>query len=117
MEFIAFKKSKKSRKQKILKPNYLYNVSTKSIKINNKTFIKPKVTKISKDAPKWFKIVPDWKNELFKEEITKKEDTIRVFSRFENWLTVYPGDNNRRKALEKIKIKKMYLNLWIISNL
>ena len=99
-------KIKKEENKKRLKPNYLYNNISKSISINNKKFVKPKISKISKDAPKWFKIVPDWKNELFKEEIAKKEDTIRVFSRFENWITVYPQDYDRRKALEKIKTYK-----------
>ena len=33
----------------------------------------------------------------------KKEDTITVFSKNQNWLTVTPKEQNRRKALEKIK--------------
>ena len=58
-------------------------------------------------APKWFNIVPDWKAKLFKEELVKKEDTITVFSKNYNWLTVTPRKQDRRKALEKIKIIDM----------
>lgn len=50
--------------------------------------------------------MPEWKAELFKEEIAKKEDTIKVFSRYQNWITVTTKDPDRRKALEKIKTLK-----------
>ena len=43
---------------------------------------------------------------MFKEEIAKKEDTIKVFSRYQNWITVSTQNPDRRKALEKIKILK-----------
>ena len=50
--------------------------------------------------------MPEWKVKLFKEELIKKEDTIKVFSRYQNWITVTPKKQDRRKALEKIKILK-----------
>ena len=50
--------------------------------------------------------MPEWKAKLFKDEISNKEDTIKVFSRYQNWITVDSRDLDRRKALEKIKILK-----------
>ena len=66
----------------------------------------PNKTKISKDAPKWFKIVPEWKVQLFKDDLVNKEDTIKVFSRYQNWITVDSKDQDRRKALERVRILK-----------
>ena len=40
---------------------------------------------------------------MFNEEIAKKEDTIRVFSRYQNWITIDPKKPDRKKPLEKIK--------------
>lgn len=50
--------------------------------------------------------MPEWKAKLFKEEIINKEDTIKVFSRYQNWITVTPKKQDRRKALERVKILK-----------
>lgn len=50
---------------------------------------------------------------MFKEELAKKEDTITVFSKNQNWLTVTPKNQDRRKALEKMKI----LNMDVTSKL
>ena len=50
--------------------------------------------------------MPEWKAKLFKDEISNKEDTIKVFSRYQNWITVDSRDLDRRKALERIKILK-----------
>ena len=50
--------------------------------------------------------MPEWKAKLFKDEISNKEDTIKVFSRYQNWITVDSRNLDRRKALEKIKILK-----------
>ena len=57
--------------------------------------------------------MPDWKVKLFKEEIAKKEDTITVFSKNYNWLTINPKDEDRRKALEKMRV----LNMEVTSKL
>ena len=70
-------------------------------------FSNPNNTKISPGSPKWFNIFPEWKIKLFKEELSKKEETITVFSKNQNWLTVTPKNQDRRKALEKNKILKM----------
>ena len=67
----------------------------------------PNKTKISKEAPKWFNIIPQWKSELFNDELIKKQDTITVFSKNQNWLTVTPKKKDRRNALEKKKILDM----------
>ena len=67
----------------------------------------PNKTKISKGAPKWFNIIPQWKSELFNDELIKKQDTITVFSKNQNWLTVTPKKKDRRNALEKKKILDM----------
>ena len=66
----------------------------------------PNKTKISKEAPEWFDIVPEWKAKLFDKSLIKKEDTIMVFSRYQNWITVTPKGKDRKKALEKIKTLK-----------
>lgn len=50
--------------------------------------------------------MPDWKVKLFKEEIAKKEETITVFSRYQDWITVTPKKEDRRKPLEKKRILK-----------
>lgn len=63
-------------------------------------------TKISKEAPEWFHVVPEWKAKKFDEELIKKEDTISVFSRYQNWITVTPRSKDRRHPLEKIKPTK-----------
>ena len=67
----------------------------------------PNKTKISKEAPKWFKLVPQWKSNLFNDELVKKQDTITVFSKNQNWLTVTPRGKDRRNALEKKRILDM----------
>ena len=51
--------------------------------------------------------MPEWKVKLFKEDLAKKEETITVFSKNQNWLTVTPRNQDRRKALEKNKILDM----------
>ena len=43
---------------------------------------------------------------MFKDELVKKEDTIKVFSRYQNWITVDSKDQDRRKALERVRILK-----------
>ena len=52
-------------------------------------------------------MVPNWKSKLFNEEIIKKQDTITVFSKNQNWLTVTPRKRDRRKAFEKKRVLDM----------
>ena len=47
--------------------------------------------------------------------INKKEDTIKVFSRYQNWITVTPKNRDRRHALEKKKTTNMEEDFIIIS--
>jgi hypothetical protein len=64
-------------------------------------------TKISKDAPEWFNVVPEWKVKQFNDYIKKNEDTISIFSRYQNWITVDPKNMDRRHPLEKLKVNQM----------
>lgn len=64
-------------------------------------------TKVSKNAPEWFKVVTDEKNQKYDEIIAKNEETLCLFSRYNKWITVTPKSKNRRKPLEKMKIGKM----------
>ena len=64
-------------------------------------------TKISKDAPEWFNVVPEWKVKQFNDYIKKNEDTISIFSRYQNWITVDPKNMDRRHPLEKSKVNQM----------
>ena len=48
--------------------------------------------------------MPNWKSKLYNDEIIKKNDTITIFSKNQNWLTVTPKKKDRRKALEKKRI-------------
>ena len=46
--------------------------------------------KISKNAPEWFNVFPDWKIKQYKDYIAKNEDTINVLSKHQNWITTSP---------------------------
>ena len=48
--------------------------------------------------------------------MAKKEDTISVFSKNQNWLTVIPKKQDRRKALEKIRILIMEVTSQLMPN-
>ena len=60
--------------------------------------------------------MPDWKTKLFKEELAKKKETITVFSKNQNWLTVTPREQDRKKALEKNKILDMDVTSKLMPN-
>ena len=68
-------------------------------KIDNNPF----PTKISKEAPKWFQSVPEWKIKQFNDYLEKNEDTIHILSKHQNWITVTPKHKDRTKPLEKMK--------------
>ena len=97
--------------EKKLKENCLYFDKNHKNIIRHKNWWKidenPSKTKISQGSPKWFNIVPNWKAKLLNDEIIKKQDTITVFSKNQNWLTVTPKKKDRRNALEKKRILDM----------
>ena len=64
-------------------------------------------TKVSNEAPEWFKLINEKNLKKWDEEFIKKGDTLSLFSRYQKWITVTPTHKDRRKPLEKIKIKKM----------
>lgn len=84
---------------------FLLEVIRKLI-INITIFREQGKTKISKDAPDWFNVCPDWKVKQFDDYLVKNEDTISVFSRYQNWITVTPKHKDRRHPLEKAKATK-----------
>ena len=43
----------------------------------------------------------------FNEYLEKNEDTLRIFSRYQNWITVNPKTKDRRHPLEKMKAANM----------
>jgi hypothetical protein len=47
----------------------------------------------SKDSPEWFKIIPEWKRTQFKEYLAKNEDSIRVISKHNGWISISPKTN------------------------
>ena len=51
--------------------------------------------------------MPDWKLQQYKEHLARKEDTIRIISKHQNWITTTPMANDRRHPLEKLKVSKM----------
>ena len=55
--------------------------------------------------------MPNWKSKLYNDEIIKKNDTITIFSKNQNWLTVTPEKKDRRKALEKKRLMEIKDNL------
>ena len=97
--------------KQILPPNNLYfdknnNQMLKNRKWSlNKKMFKP--YKISKEAPEWFNILPDWKIAQFKEYLAKNEDTINIVSKQQGWITVSPRSNDRKRPLEKMKAANM----------
>jgi hypothetical protein len=64
-------------------------------------------TKVSNEAPDWFKVVTEEKIKKYDEHVIKNEETLSVFSRYQKWITVTPRTKNRRKSLERQKITKM----------
>jgi len=60
----------------------------------------------SKDSPEWFKIIPEWKRTQFKEYLAKNEDSIRVISKHNGWISISPKTNNRLLPLEKFTMDK-----------
>ena len=98
-----------------LKPNYLYfdknrNQMLKNRKWSTKFFDNKKnktCHKISKEAPEWFNILPDWKIEQFNNYLAKNEDTINIISKHQSWITVSPRTKDRKRPLEKMKAENM----------
>lgn len=64
-------------------------------------------TKISLDAPQWFKFANEKSTQALNELLIKNEDTISIFSKHQQWITLTPRSKNRRKPLEKVKVIKM----------
>ena len=64
-------------------------------------------TKISTDAPDWFKVNPNWKIEQFKKYLENNEDTLNILSKHQNWITVSPKTMDRNHPLEKMKAENM----------
>ena len=95
------------KQSKLLKDNRLVFVGSNIPKIEFEMPDANSRTKVSNDAPEWFDICPDWKIKKFNEEIAKKNDTLSVFSRYQNWITVTPKNRDRRHALEKKKTTNM----------
>ena len=62
---------------------------------------------MSKNAPEWFNILPDWKIEQYKEHLAKNEDTINILSKHQNWITTSPRTYDRKHPLEKKKALNM----------
>ena len=62
--------------------------------------------KESNDAPEWFNIIPDWKLKKYKENLARNEETIRIISKHQSWITTTPMSNDRRHPLEKLKVSK-----------
>ena len=56
---------------------------------------------MSKDAPQWFHITNEAQLKKVNDIVTQKEESIRVFSRFNNWITVSPKSKSRKHAFEK----------------
>ena len=50
--------------------------------------------------------MPDWKLKQYKEHLARNEDTIRIISKHQNWITTTPMANDRRHPLEKLKVPK-----------
>jgi hypothetical protein len=50
--------------------------------------------------------MPDWKIKQYKEHLARNEDTIRIISKHQNWITTTPMSNDRRHPLEKLKVAK-----------
>ncbi len=95
------------KQSKLLKDNRLVFVGSNIPKVEFEMPDANSRTKVSNDAPEWFEVCPDWKIKKFNEEIAKKNDTLSVFSRYQNWITVTPKNRDRRHALEKKKITHM----------
>lgn len=96
----------------LLENNFYFDKNNKQMIRYPKNFFKKSPekknrTKVSLNAPEWFKVVTDEKNEKFDEIIAKNEETLCLFSRYNKWITVTPKSKNRRKPLEKMKIGKM----------
>ena len=60
--------------------------------------------KVSKNAPEWFHVFPDWKMEQYKEYLSKNEETINIISKHQSWITTSPSTFDRKHPLEKKKI-------------
>ena len=101
--------------KKELKPNYLYfdknnNQMLKNRKWSVKFFDNKKnktCHKVSKDAPEWFNIIPEWKVEQFNNYLANNEDTINIISKHQSWITVSPRTKDRKRPLEKMKAENM----------
>ena len=70
---------------------------------------------ISNDAPQWFKVMTPTKQERFNAKM-KNEETLSIFSKFQKWITVTPNSQNRKRPLEKEKIKSMDKTSKIMPN-
>ena len=51
--------------------------------------------------------MPSWKVEQFKKYLENNEDTINIFSKHQNWITVNPKTMDRKHPLEKMKAENM----------
>jgi hypothetical protein len=62
------------------------------------------------------RVVTDEKNKKYDEILCKNEETLSIFSRYNQWITVTPKTKNRRNPLEKMKIEKMDETSKIMPN-
>ena len=101
--------------------NFYFDKNNKQVIRYPKNFFKQDTekksrTKVSLNAPEWFKVVTDEKNKQYNDLICKNEETLSIFSRYNKWITVTPKSKNRRKPLEKMKIEKMDETSKIMPN-
>lgn len=73
-------------------------------------------TKISDAAPEWFHILNQDKLKNIEDKMSKNEETLSVFSRYQKWITVTPKNKNRRKPLEKVKKINMEETSKVVPN-
>jgi hypothetical protein len=107
---------------KILKENNFYFDTNNNVIVRypknffKKTPEKQSRTKVSVAAPEWMRVVTEEKNKKYNEILCNNEETLSIFSRYNQWITVTPKTKNRRKPLEKLKIEKMDETSKIMPN-
>ena len=62
---------------------------------------------MSKNAPEWFNVFPDWKIKQYKDYIAKNEDTVNILSKHQSWITTSPKTYDRKYPLEKKRALNM----------
>jgi hypothetical protein len=60
----------------------------------------------SKESPDWFHIAPEWKESQFREHLAKNEDSIKILSKHQGWISISSKTNNRKSPLEKFTFDK-----------